>query len=162
MPATPPLVIPLKRPAVFRLVLWSALYGLFVGILLAAALTLLTGASVEIGVLLRLAGPAGTLVGGLAARVRAPAMGILVDDDGIELHGFWRTRRLAWSTISAIGWISPGHRFAVRTTDGNVRAGAGRLPRRIPSELAHAASARGVEIVARPALADAPDARSRV
>jgi hypothetical protein len=152
----PPVVIPLKRRAVFRLVLWSALDGLFVGFVLAAAITLLTGASVETGVLLRLFAPAGMLVGGLAARVRAPAMGIIVDDDGIELHGFWRTRRVGWTTITAIGWAAPGHRFAVRTTDGRVKAGAGRLPRRIPPELARAAAAHGVEVVAQPALASAP------
>lgn len=162
MPAPPTVVMPLKRPAVFRLVLWSTLYGLFVGILVAAALMLITGASAETGVLLRLAGPAGALVGGLAARVRAPAMGILVDDDGIELHGFWRTRRLAWTEVAAIGWISPGHRFAVRTAAGGVRAGAGRFPRRIPQELARAAAARGVEIVVRPALARAADVRTPV
>ena len=156
MPTASPVLIPLARRAVFRLVLWSALYGLFVGFVLSAAVTLLTGASVETAVVLRLAAPAGMLVGGLAARTRAPAMGILVDDEGIELHGFWRTRRLAWSTINAVGWMAPGHRFAVRTTDGSIKAGAGRLPRRIPTELARAAAEHDVAIVTRTALTTAP------
>jgi hypothetical protein len=158
VPAPSLALLPLTRAQTFRLVLWSAVYGMFVGIVGAAITTYALGASAEVGVVIRLLGPLGLLIGGLAGRVRAPAMGILADAAGVELHGFWRTRRLPWSKVAAIGWSAPGRRFAVRTTTGAVKRGTGRMPRRVPADLARVAQEHGVEVVAASALTAAPAA----
>src|SRR4051794_28780703 len=92
-------LLPLDRRGTFRLVLWAALDGMCVGVLVAAFAILLLGASAEAGVVIRLVGPLGLLVGGVTARIRAPALGVIADDVGVELHGFFRTRRYPWADI---------------------------------------------------------------
>ncbi|MGI8662590.1 MAG: hypothetical protein ACR2LQ_05175 [Acidimicrobiales bacterium] len=159
MAAPSVVLLPLTRAAVFRLVLWSALDGFFVGVVIVEVALLASGASAQTGQILRLIGPLGLLVGGVIARIRAPAMGILADRDGIELHGFWRTRSFAWSTISAIGWMAPGRRFTVRMASGALKAGPGKLPRRVSAELAGIAREHGVEVVADRSLAASVPAR---
>ncbi len=136
-------LLPLDRRATFRLVLWGALDGMAVGVVLFAIVTVLTGAQVEAAVVIRLLGPLGLLVGGVAARIRAPAMGVIADDDGVELHGYIRTRRHPWADIAAVGWAAPRRRVAIQLHDSSVKAGPSRLPRRVPGMLGRLAGRHG-------------------
>jgi hypothetical protein len=140
-------VLALSRTQRLGLAAWGCLYGVFAAIVAASVLILILDASASTGASLRLASPLGALAGGLAARLRAPSMGVLVDGTGIELHGFWRTRRVSWTATQAIGPRPPRRRFALRRDDGQVLTGNARLPRRIPTTLAELCAAHGVALL---------------
>lgn len=144
---SPPIVLPLTRTETVLRALWAAGYGFAVGIIVGGALSIAAGGSPEGYALLRLAGPLGMLAGAVLFKVRSPAMGVIVDDEGVELHGFIRTRRVPWTRIAALGWSKPGRRFAVRQVNGATRSGETRLPRRLPSELQRIATIHDVPIL---------------
>ncbi|MEO7556164.1 MAG: PH domain-containing protein [Acidimicrobiales bacterium] len=144
---SPPIVLPLTRSETLLRALWAAGYGFATGIFLGLAVSIAAGGSPEGYALLRLVGPLGMLAGAVLFKVRAPAMGVIIDDDGVELHGFIRTRRVPWARIAGLGWSKPGRRFAVRLVNGATRSGETRLPRRVPVELQRIASVHDVPIL---------------